>query len=83
MNDETRDYTPIPCDLYSEYEVTILHATPLLLRWHDDSGAMQHGRVIPRDLRTEQAVEYLIAEGEGGEQLKIRLDSIVEREAAQ
>ena len=32
------DYQPISCDLYSQYEVAVMHRTPLRVRWRDTDG---------------------------------------------
>ncbi len=71
------DYTPIPCGLYSEYEVAILHRTPLLITWRDAHGDEHHASLIAKDLQTRNHCEYLIAEDREGNTLEIRLDQII------
>ena len=74
------DYTPIPCGLYSEYEVAIMHRETLRLHWRDERGMDHIDRVIPQDLQTRNHCEYLIAEDSTGGTLAIRLDRIINRE---
>ncbi len=71
------DYTPIPCGLYSEYEVAILHRTPLLITWRDGQGVTHHTQLIAKDLETLKGCEYLIAEDREGKTLELRLDQII------
>ena len=77
-DDDGSDYTPIPCGLYSEYEVAILHRDILRLRWRDESGMDHIDRVTPTDLLTRDHCEYLIAENSEGKVLEIRLDRIIQ-----
>ncbi len=74
------DYRPIPCGLYSEYEVAILHRTPLQLQWCDEEGRHHSDSVTPLDLQTRNHCEYLIAEGSDGGTLEIRLDRITQEQ---
>lgn len=76
MSDDER-YTPIPCGLYSEYEVAIMHRKILPLRWRDDNGTDHLEQVMPKDLQTRNHCEYLIAENSKGTTLEIRLDRIL------
>ena len=71
------DYTPIPCGLYSEYEVAILHRTPLQFTWRDEHGAEHSERLIATDLQTRNHCEYLIAENSEGTPRELRLDQII------
>ncbi len=74
-------YTPISCALYSEYELACLHRQPLRLRWRE--GNVVYERVIrPLDIETRDHEEYLLACGEDGSQLRIRLDHILKKEQA-
>ncbi|MCW8917292.1 MAG: transcriptional antiterminator, Rof [Gammaproteobacteria bacterium] len=70
-------YTPIDCGLYSQYEVAILHRTPLQLRWHDEAGREQNARILPRDLQIRDHVEYLLVEDSNGATFAVRLDHIL------
>lgn len=77
----TTDYRPIPCALYSEYEVAILHRERLHLTWCADN-VVYNQRVLPLDLRTRNREEFLICRTENGEPLEIRLDNIRRMERA-
>ncbi|WP_297528333.1 Rho-binding antiterminator [Thiohalobacter sp.] len=76
MNDSD-PYRPVDCARYSELEVAILHRTPLHLQWTDPDGTTHIGRLLPRDLRTRDHAEFLLAVDENGEAVEIRLDRIV------
>ena len=74
------DYTPIDCEIYSRYEVAILHGSRLRLSWHDADGQTHIEVLRPRDLRTRAHAEFLIAEGADGTPLELRLDYITRME---
>lgn len=80
MSDDS--YTPIDCGVYSEYEVAILHKRPVRLHWQDDEGGDHNEEVMPRDLKTEDKREYLIAERDDGSEIKVRLDRILKAAVA-
>ncbi len=75
MSDDD-SYTPIPCALYDNYEIAIMHGEQLQLVWID--GAQRHNIsvVTPIDLKTRQGAEFLIATTEDGKTLQLRLDHI-------
>ncbi len=75
MSDD-ENYTPIDCGVYSEYELAIMHRRTLRLHWLDEQGDDRMESVMPKDLKTEEKREYLIAERQDGGTLKIRLDRI-------
>ncbi len=76
-----KEYAPINCDRYSEYEVAILHRQKLRLRWQD--GNVHHDKVVlPLDLRTANHEEFLICRTDAGETLNIRLDHIQKMDSA-
>lgn len=77
MNDDN-DYTPIDCDVYSEYEVSILHRQRLRVRWRDDGGADHVETLRPTDLETREGKEFMTALTDHGEERRIRLDRIRE-----
>jgi Rho-binding antiterminator len=80
-DDDSNDYTPIACGLYSEYEVAIMHRETLRLHWRDASGMDHIERVIPKDLQTRNHCEYLIAKDcADGSTLELRLDRIISKE---
>lgn len=72
------DYIPIDCAEYSEYELAILRKWKLRIVWRDDDGLSHVEMLLPRDLRTFQGEEFLIAETAAGGALEIRLDRISE-----
>lgn len=75
------DYQPISCASHSELELAIMHRQRLLLRLRDGDGVREE-RLLPVDIGAEKGVEYLHAEREDGERVKIRLDAIVHFEPA-
>ncbi len=69
-------YTPISCDLHSQYELAIMHKNTLLLQWQDESGQQHEEKLTPLDVITRNSAEYLkVLDREGKENL-IRLDRI-------
>jgi Rho-binding antiterminator len=72
----TRDYRPIPCQMYAELEVAIMHQIRLRLAWHTTDREARLEQVLPVNLRTREREEYLLAEDSGGHVLEIRLDRI-------
>ena len=74
------DYTPIDCDLHSEYELRILQQRPLCVRWRDPDGQHHIETLQPLDLVTRNREEFLVAENRQGQQLEIRLDYIATTE---
>ena len=75
---EPTDYIPIDCNLYSEYELAIMHSEQLRLSWRDSGGNVHIGIVTPIDLRTRSGAEFLVAREREGEAFMIRLDRIVQ-----
>jgi Rho-binding antiterminator len=71
------DYRPIPCALYSQYELAILHRSTLRLRWRDGDGVTHLETLAPEDLETRSGEEFLLARNIAGEPLRVRLDRIV------
>jgi Rho-binding antiterminator len=70
------DYTPIDCDLYSRFELVILHRHTVRVSWRE--GQQAHVEtLLPMDLATRQHEEFLIAEAPDGRRLEIRLDRIL------
>lgn len=70
------DYHPIACGLYSQYELAIMHRTPLTLCWRDMNGLSHLETLLPEDLETRNGEEFLVLRNGAGEQLKVRLDRI-------
>ena len=76
MTDKDKPYHPIPCAIYSEYELAIIRQHLLQLVWRDEDNIEHLGRITPLDLQTESRAEFLIAQDHEKQQLKIRLDYI-------
>lgn len=73
-------YIPIDCGLYSQYEVAILHRTPLQLRWRDEAGREHSARLMLQDLQIRDHVEYLLVKDNDGATFAVRLDQILGHE---
>ena len=76
MTDTDKPYQPIPCAIYSEYELAIIRQYQLQLVWCDENNIEHISRVTPLDLQTENHAEFLIAQDHEKQTLKIRLDYI-------
>lgn len=74
----TRDYIPIPCALYSEYELAILRRRTLRVRWKDRYGMDRVETLRPTDLRTRRRGEFMIARNQYGHRRVLRLDRILD-----
>lgn len=70
------DYRPIPCQMYAELEVAILHRIRMRMAWRTGDGKTRVEQLLPVDLRTRNHEEFLLAEDSHGESLEIRLDRI-------
>ena len=69
-------YRPIPCALYSRYELAVLRHVHvhLTVAWRDDEGTHLE-RLEPLDLETRDGAEYLLARPvAGGTLRRLRLD---------
>ncbi len=75
-----KDYTPIPCALYSRYEVAILNRRRLRVVWHGVRDVDRVETLTPMDLRTRSGGEYMIARNQLGQSRVIRLDRIKKSE---
>jgi Rho-binding antiterminator len=71
-----KPYQPIPCALYSEYELAIIRHQSLRVSWTDSSGATRVETLRPRNLRTRNHQEFMIARKLTGERHVLRLDRI-------
>jgi Rho-binding antiterminator len=74
---ELTAYRPIDCAVYSGYELAIMHRTRLQLSWRDAEGTTRIGVLVPIDLRTRYAEEFLAVIDQGGTEREIRLDHIL------
>ena len=70
------DYKPVDCAFYSRFELAILRRQRLLVSWHDTDGVSHLETLVPRDLKTREGAEYLLAETLAGGRLRLRLDRI-------
>jgi transcriptional antiterminator Rof (Rho-off) len=71
-----RPYQPIPCALYSEYELVIIRHQALRVSWQDGRGVTRVETLKPCNLRTRAHQEFMIAHTLGGARLVLRLDRI-------
>jgi len=71
------DYQPIPCALHSEYELWIMRQQRLHVCWQDEDGGHHEGVLIPKDIYTRAAEEFLVLEDRTGERRELRLDRIL------
>jgi Rho-binding antiterminator len=71
------DYTPIDCELYSRYELAIMHRQKLRLAWRDPEGTYHLETLLPVDLRTRDHAEYLLSRTKTGRVIEMRLDRII------
>ncbi len=75
------DYRPIACEIYSGYELAIMHRQRLRVHWRDADGNHSLGTLMPLDLKTEPSKEeFLFVEDLDGRHFRIRLDRIVSTE---
>ena len=78
----TDRYRPIDCEVYSGYEVAIMHRQRLRMHWRDVEGNDYLGTLWPLDLKTEPTKEeFLLMKDLDGRHFRIRLDRIVSSEA--
>lgn len=71
-----KDYTPIGCELYSEYELLILRKKRLRLHYQGPGKRTRIETLLPVNLRTRSKGEYLIARSPNGITRVLRLDRI-------
>ena len=71
------DYQPIACGLYSQFELAIMHRTPLTLSWHGNDGLSHLETLVPEDLQTCNGEEFLVARNGAGDLFRVRLDHIL------
>ena len=72
------DYKPIDCRVYGRYETAIVRRQELVLSWRDERDVTHVERVRPRDLETLKGEEFLLADTDHGERLRLRLDRIIQ-----
>ena len=71
-----KDYIPIPCDIYNQYEIAILQGRSLRVAWMSARALDRVETLKPKDLRTRAGAEYMIAYNQIGQHRVIRLDRI-------
>lgn len=77
----TEEYTPISCELYSQFELWIMHQNKLRLAWRDVSGEGHIGIVRPVDMRAKSGTEFLyFTELAEETSYRVRLDHIIRAE---
>lgn len=79
MNKDENQYQPISCELYSEFELAIMHSQKIKLVWQEN-GQANIAVVTPLDLCTEDHQEFLIAQDHNKQLLRVRLDYIRSQE---
>jgi Rho-binding antiterminator len=80
MTKQTEPYTPIACDLHSEYELAIMHRRSMMLTWQDENNEIQTAALLPLDLITRDKQEFLLARDNNNVTCEIRLDKIIKSE---
>jgi Rho-binding antiterminator len=71
------DYQPIACGLYSQYELAVMHRTPLTVSWRGADGLDHLETLLPKDLETCKGEEFLVLLNAAGVLLRVRLDRIL------
>jgi Rho-binding antiterminator len=71
------DYQPIACDIYTRYEMAVMHRTKLTLCWRGNDGLAHLETLLPEDLETRNGEEFLVARTVAGARLRLRLDRIM------
>jgi Rho-binding antiterminator len=71
-----KDYIPIPCATYNQYETAILRGYSLRVGWKGARAIDRVETLNPQDLRTRAGAEYMIAQNQLGQYRVIRLDRI-------
>jgi Rho-binding antiterminator len=72
----SKQYIPIPCDIYSRYELAIIRRQALRVAWRGPRGIDRVEHLKPMDLRTRSGGEYMIACDRLGQRRVMRLDRI-------
>lgn len=74
-------YRPISCDVYSRFELAIMHRQRLHLTWREGNVVFAQ-LVLPTDLETVAGEEFLHCRLPSGTTARIRLDYIDRMEPA-
>jgi len=79
----TEEYRPISCELYSKFELWIMHRQNLRLVWRDADGGDHIGVVKPTDMQTQTGSEFLcFTDTVEDKPDRVRLDRILRAEAS-
>lgn len=70
-------YTPIDCELYSNFELAIIRRQRLRIAWRTSDGTFHLTTLLPCDLQTRKHAEYLVARNNDGTTRELRLDRII------
>lgn len=84
MNDESEsdksrpdEYRPIACEQYDVYEIAIMHAQNLRLKWAETENCINVAEVVPLQLETCNKEEFLVFRViPNDETRRVRLDRI-------
>jgi Rho-binding antiterminator len=71
-------YQPIACEQHERLEFAVLRRIPLWLRYQDASGADVAAKIMPLDVATRDAAEWLNVRFEDGHCEVLRLDWLLE-----
>lgn len=77
MSNDKDTYTPIDCDLHSQYELAIMHHTKLRIVWRDTAGQEHVCTLLPLDIKTERGEEFILGHDHTGQPITLRLDRII------
>ena len=78
-----KKYTPISCEIYSNYELAIIRRCLLRVVWEGAGGIDRIETLKPSDLRTRRSAEFMIARNQLGHRRVLRLDRIKSAEIIQ
>ena len=70
------DYSPVACEAHSLYELAVMQRTHAMVCWQVGS-MVREARLLPLDVETKNREEFLVAETDALEILRIRLDRIL------
>lgn len=72
-----RPYTPVPSFYRERFTIAALCGERIALHWRDADGELcWFASVAPREVLEEDGIEWLLAESDAGEMLRIRMDLI-------
>ena len=74
---DNKPYTPVSCDMHSEFELLIMRNKKIKLCWQNEQGSKHSSIAWPKDLQTKSGEEFLLLTNENNTQQKIRLDRIL------